>query len=74
LTEKDILQKANMIRPQKNRIVNPSNPAPWLYFIGECLRRNADIRAVYYLKESIKANPFFWKSWVRIIQAKLLLR
>jgi glycosyltransferase involved in cell wall biosynthesis len=74
LSEQSILDKASTIRPDKNNNSSAKNMSAWLYFIGECLRRNSDKRAISYFKKSLSANPFFIKSWIRIIQALILLR
>jgi GT2 family glycosyltransferase len=43
-----------------------------LYFIGEALRRNADVRARRYLRQSLLAWPFSFRAWVRYLQSLLL--
>jgi glycosyltransferase involved in cell wall biosynthesis len=45
--------------------------ARWLYFIGECLRRNRDPRARLYLRRSISSAPVQLRAWVRLLQATL---
>jgi hypothetical protein len=42
--------------------------AAWLYFIGECLRRNGDPRARSYLWKAARRNPVGLKSWIRLVQ------
>jgi glycosyltransferase involved in cell wall biosynthesis len=42
-----------------------------LYFIGEALRRNRDLRARRYLRESISAWPFSPRAWLRYVQSFL---
>jgi glycosyltransferase involved in cell wall biosynthesis len=68
LSEETVLDKAKLIRPGANNHASRVNDAAWLYFIGECLRRNGDTRAYAYLKKSIAKNPFSPKPWIRIIQ------
>jgi glycosyltransferase involved in cell wall biosynthesis len=73
LSEQDILDLARRIRPDEQRWGKARSNAPGLYFIGECLRRNDDTRALAYFNQSLKESPLFIKSWVRIFQAKLNL-
>jgi len=40
------------------------------YFIGECLRKNRDLRAREYFIQSLHKDPFCWKSWIRLFQAR----
>jgi len=68
LSEEVVLNKAKLIRPGKNNSGSKASDAAWLYFIGECLRRNSDTRAYAYLKKSIAKNPLSPKPWIRILQ------
>jgi len=40
-----------------------------LYFIGEALRRNGDLRARKYLREAIRTDPLMLRAWLRYIQS-----
>jgi glycosyltransferase involved in cell wall biosynthesis len=44
------------------------------YFVASCLLRNRDPRAVHYLRQSLKADPLFWRAWLRLVEARLLAR
>lgn len=74
LSELQILDQANALRPGRQRKSKARSEALGFYFIGECLRQNGDNRSLDYFKESIKASPVFLKSWVRLFQNKLNLR
>ncbi len=69
-SELAILQRAAVIRPGSHRA--PSNRGHGLYFIGEALRRNGDARARRYLRQTIAAQPFSIRAWVRYLQSLVL--
>jgi glycosyltransferase involved in cell wall biosynthesis len=71
VSEEDVLREAGTIRPPRGGKEKSWTRAAWLYFIGECLRKNRDSRAFSYLRRSVMANPFYARSWVRIIQIML---
>lgn len=70
-SEEDVIKEASTIRPGRGDKEKSWTRAAWLYFIGECLRKNRDNRAFSYLKRSVIANPFYARSWVRIVQIML---
>lgn len=69
LPDKEILNKAIEIRLGEKESAVVRENALGSYFIGECLRKNLDRRALKYFKQSIRANPLFLKPWVRMLQA-----
>ncbi len=71
LPEQTVLNAASKIRPVSAAVESQRRQAQALYFIGECLRRNGDRRALHYFKESIRDSPLFVKSWVRLLQGQL---
>jgi hypothetical protein len=71
VSEEDVLREASTIRPGRGRKEKSWTHAAWLYFIGECLRKNGDSRALSYLTRSVMANPFYARSWMRIMQITL---
>lgn len=71
LSEEGVLKRASLIRPKQPRLSRASTRSAGLYFVGECLRRNGDDRALAYFKRSIRSSPFLVKAWIRILQHKL---
>lgn len=71
LSETNVLERADTIRPSSSLRRPHTAKAEGLYFIGECLRRNGDPRSITYFKQSINAHPLFLKAWARIIQHKI---
>lgn len=71
LSDKAILEKAALIRPQQEH--KKSGSAAGYYFIGEALRRCGDPRCRRYLLSAIKANPLAIKCWVRLLQSMRLV-
>ena len=72
LSEQHLLAAASNVRPQ----VMQAEPyrrsrARALYFIGECLRQNGDLRALNYFNQATRHCPLFLKAWLRITQIKL---
>jgi hypothetical protein len=67
-SDEDILREASCIRPREDKQSSQQAKAAWLYFIGECLRRNGDSRSLAYLRESLKTNPLYPRTWVRLAQ------
>lgn len=68
-SDEDILREAGLIRPRADKQSSQQAKAAWLYFIGECLRRNGDERSLAYLKESFRTDPLYPRTWVRLAQA-----
>ena len=71
LSEQEVLHRARLIRPQEARVSSGASRSAGQYFIGECLRRNGDDRALVYFKQAIGNSPLFVKAWIRILQHKL---
>ena len=69
-SQSDILSRAAAITPEARRA--PSSRGKGLYFIGEALRRNGDLRARSYLQRSIVAWPFSLRTWLRFLQSLVL--
>jgi glycosyltransferase involved in cell wall biosynthesis len=68
-SEKGVLRETATIRSQvESEDPSPHSEAAWLYFIGECLRRNGDPRAWFYLWKSARKNPLELRSWIRLAQ------
>lgn len=70
-SEASVLERAGkMLRdPRPHR---PSKAqAAWLYFIGECLRRNDDRRARDYFLKSVRVHPFIVRSWIKLIELSI---
>ncbi|MEA3489033.1 MAG: glycosyltransferase [Candidatus Omnitrophota bacterium] len=42
------------------------------YFIGSCLLKRKDQRALGYLKKALRENPFYWRTWMRLIQIVII--
>jgi glycosyltransferase involved in cell wall biosynthesis len=63
-----IVAKAARVRPSRRRICGR---ARGLYFIGEALRRNGDMRARKYLGRAVRTCPLHLKAWVRLAQSLL---
>jgi glycosyltransferase involved in cell wall biosynthesis len=68
-SDKDILKEAASVRPTLNQATDRQAEAAWLYFIGECLRRNRNPRARSYLWQAARKNPLALKSWFRLAQS-----
>jgi glycosyltransferase involved in cell wall biosynthesis len=66
--DEDILREAARIRKRDNHRLSWVKEAAWLYFIGECLRKNGDARAFSYLWKAFRTNPVALRTWVRLGQ------
>ena len=66
-SEEAILEEAARLQPVRKR--SRRARAGGLYFIGEALRRNGDVRARRYLREALTAWPFSIRSWLRYLQS-----
>lgn len=71
LSEAEVLRKASEIRPLDRRNESAKSQAMWLYFIGECLRRNNDERSKMYFREAIRRFPLSLAPWARLLQMAL---
>jgi glycosyltransferase involved in cell wall biosynthesis len=67
LSEQQILNQAESIKPfvsqPKSRLVR----ARAFYFIGSCLRRRNNPQAAYYFRQALKSYPLHLKSAVRLL-------
>lgn len=68
LYEDDVLMQAGKIRPSRRWKRSARRRAQWLYFIGECLRRQNDSRSSRYFMQSIRAYPLSVGPWFRLVQ------
>jgi glycosyltransferase involved in cell wall biosynthesis len=66
-SEASILEEAARIDPVRSRSQRARTDG--YYFIGEALRRNGDVRARRYLRQSIAAWPFSIRAWIRYLQS-----
>ncbi len=70
--DSEFIKQISQIRPQKVRGLNGVKyKAQGMYFIGECLRRNNDIRARNYFIHALKFNPLHFRSIIRLLQMGL---
>jgi glycosyltransferase involved in cell wall biosynthesis len=74
LSEEDLLERAGQIRPNTGSKQSARRRAEWLYFIGECLRRNHDSRSSAYFVQSIRTYPLNVESWLRLVQTWIRAR
>ncbi len=74
LSEQHILDEAGRIRPSGGKKKSAKHEAEWLYFIGECLRKNRDRRSIAYFAQSIRTHPLRLGSWLRLVQLALRFR
>ncbi len=68
-SEEPILTRAALIKSRSKRLGARSRG---LYFIGEALRRNGDVRARRYLLQAALSCPVLPKPWLRLAQSLLL--
>ena len=67
LDERNILSKAQKILPKTNGKQNRFRQADAFYFIGSCMRHRDRVKAREYFTLAIKANPFHFRSWYKLI-------
>ena len=65
LDERQVLEQVNILSAKTKGTPSPSK---YYYFVGSCLRRTCPKKAKKYFLDSLKANPFHIKSWLRYIQ------
>lgn len=71
-SEESVLNEASAIRPNRNdKPRSAAAAAAGLYFIGESLRRNGDVRSRDYFKRALRTFPLFLKPWFRLLQGQL---
>ncbi len=67
LSEQQILNQAESIRPIVRRPSGRVVRARAFYFIGSCLKRRNNPQAAYYFRQALKSYPFHLKSAVRLL-------
>lgn len=70
-SEASVLDRARSIPPGQRQHRASRAQAKWLYFIGECLNRNDDIRSREYFLKSIRTYPLTIKSWLKVLDLSL---
>lgn len=65
-SENAALARARLIRPDA-RNAPAKDLASALYFVGMCLRKRGDARAIRYFREALRANPVHIKSALRLL-------
>ena len=75
--EQPWIERAKLFSPNKIKLAKNSNQKlnkePGLYFIGEALRRNSDLRCRPYFFSAIKHSPLRIRSYIRLFQSLSLL-
>lgn len=72
VSDQPALDAASKIRPGGVAVVPTSKRGAGAYFIGECLRKNGNMRpAREYLKRAIGSDPLNAKAWARLAQSYL---
>jgi hypothetical protein len=71
--EQPWIEKAELIRPYNFDLLKKKKPTynnePGLYFIGEALRRNRDLRCRPYFRSAIRQAPLSIRSYIRFMQS-----
>jgi hypothetical protein len=67
-TDDAIVAAAAEVRPVRGGASRRTRAAG-LYFIGEALRRNGDVRARRYLVRALAAWPLSPRAWLRLLQS-----
>lgn len=71
-SDQPALDRAAKIRPQPSRDSACRHVANGSYFLGECLRRNGNMRrARQYFLQALRSEPWRMKIWVRLMQTIL---
>jgi glycosyltransferase involved in cell wall biosynthesis len=71
LSEDAVLDKVRSVRAINRKRASARIQAKWLYFIGECLRRNNDRRSLNYFAKSIRMYPLNLESWLKLLQTSV---
>ncbi len=71
LSDESALNEAKTIRPKPGRNGSAKHRGEWLYFIGECLRRNNDKRSATYFVESLRSHPLNIAAFLKLVQVSL---
>jgi glycosyltransferase involved in cell wall biosynthesis len=67
--EADCLAKASQVRPAPTGWLARRRQADHLYFIGACLTRRGDLRALHYYRQAVRTFPLHAKSWLRLLSS-----
>jgi glycosyltransferase involved in cell wall biosynthesis len=67
LSEQQILDQAESVKPYGNESSGRIVRARAFYFIGSCLMRRKNPQAAYYFRQALKACPFHVKSALRLL-------
>ena len=70
-SEVAVLAEVKKIRPKTSIPQSTRTQAQWLYFIGECLRKNNDERSQTYFWKSVRVFPLDPAPWVRLLQQRM---
>jgi len=71
--ESDAVYVERASRVRKSERTSRCAEARGLYFIGEALRRNRDVRCRHYLRDAVLACPFMLRAWIRLLQSLVRL-
>lgn len=63
-----LLDRARRLRPTRKKPVTRAQRAKALYFIGACLRRRGDRRALAYARRALRENPLHVRSWILLLR------
>jgi len=63
-----LVERASRVRPVRGR-KSRCGAARGLYFIGEALRRNRDVRCRRYLRRAAFSCPLLLRAWLRLAQS-----
>jgi len=67
-----LLDRASRLRPSHRKHPSRMQRAKALYFIGACLRRRGDRRALGYARRALRANPLHLRSWILLLRMSLI--
>jgi len=67
--DREFLEKIGMICKTKRKSSSWRKAAGY-YFIGECLRKNNNVKSMHYFLLSLRSNPFLGKAWIRLLQTR----
>lgn len=68
-SEKPFLNNAPDSHTNKNAVQHSSSRSDTLYFIGNCLLRRRDPRAISYFRRCIKSSPFHARAWLGVLRS-----
>ena len=63
-----LLERARCLRPLRRKPPTRAQRAKALYFIGACLRRRGDRRALAYARRALRENPLHLRSWILLLR------